>query len=110
MLEYVHEALLCLAVFRDKFQVAYGNVLLFSCSPDPEPSKEVADVFKCIAGVFVASNLHMKMGKTSGQSISSEHFGIPQLWEFFCQPFGENAFLKKAPKTENENLNKLHSF
>ena len=47
------------------------------------------------------------MGKIIGKSIKSEHFGILQFWEFFCQPFGENPFSKNAPKTENEKLKKL---
>ena len=56
------------------------------------------------SGVLFASKLHMEMGKTIGESIISKHFGILQLWEFFCQPFGENTFSKNATKTNNGNL------
>jgi len=84
-------------------------LVLFSRSPVPEHSKEIGDVFKCIGSVF-ASNLHMEMGKIIGKSIRSEHFGILQFWEFFCQPFGENTFSKNAPKTKNKKLKKVSSF
>jgi len=57
--------------------------------------------------MFFASILHMEMGKTIGQTIRSEHLGILQFWEFFCQPFGENTFFENAPKTKNERLQKL---
>ena len=62
------------------------------------------------SGMCFASNLHMEMGKIIGKSIRSEHFGILQFWEFFCQPFGENTFSKNAPKTNNEKLKKISSF
>ena len=39
--------------------------------PVPGPSKQVGDVFKCIWGVFVASNLHVEMVKTVAQSLRS---------------------------------------
>jgi len=52
----------------------------------------------------------MEMGKIIGKSIRSEHFGILQFWEFFCQPFGENTFSKNGPKTKIEKLKKLKSF
>jgi len=52
----------------------------------------------------------MEMGKIIGKSIGSEHFGILQFWEFFCQPFGENTFSKNAPKTKNGKLKKLLKF
>ena len=54
--------------------------------------------------VFFASNLHMEMGEIIGKSISSEHFGILQFWEFFCQPFGENTFSKNVPKRVGGSL------
>jgi len=57
--------------------------------------------------MFFASDLHMEKGKIIGKSISSEHFGILQVWEFFCQSFGQNAFSKNGPKTKIEKLNKL---
>jgi len=60
--------------------------------------------------MFFASNLHMEMVKIMGKSIRSEHFGILQVWEFFCQPFGENTFSKNGPKTKIEKLKKLSSF
>jgi len=59
------------------------------------------------SGVFFASNLHMEMGKIIGKSIGSEHFGILQFWELFCQRFGENTFSKNGPKTKIEKLKKL---
>jgi len=46
----------------------------------------------------------MEMGKIIGKSIGSEHFGILQFGEFFCQPFGENTFPKNGPKTKIEKL------
>jgi len=49
----------------------------------------------------------MEMGRIMGKSIGSEHLGILQFWEFFCQPFGENTFSKNAPKTENEKLENI---
>jgi len=52
----------------------------------------------------------MEMCKIIGKSIGSEHFGILQFWEFFCQPFGENTFSKNGPKTNIEKLKKLKSF
>ena len=58
------------------------------------------------SGMFFESNSHMEMGKTIGQSISSEHFGILQLWEFLCQPFGENAFSKKCTQKKHEQYKK----
>ena len=62
------------------------------------------------SGMCFASNLHMEMGKIIRKSIRSEHFGILQFWEFFCQPFGENTFSKNAPKTKIEKLKKISSF
>jgi len=56
------------------------------------------------SGVCFASNLHMEMRKIIRKSIGSEHLGILQFWEFFCQPFGENTFSKNAPKMKNEKL------
>jgi len=61
-------------------------------------------------GCFFASNLHMEMGQIMRKSIRSEHFGILQFWEFFCQPFVENTFSKNAPKTKNEKLKKYQVF
>jgi len=46
----------------------------------------------------------MKTGKIIRKSIRSEHLGISQFWEFFCQPFGENAFSKNGPQTNIEHL------
>jgi len=60
--------------------------------------------------MFFASNLHMEMGKTIGQSIRSQDLGIFQFWELFCQPFGKNTFTKSATKTTNGNFQKLLSF
>jgi len=62
------------------------------------------------SGMVFASNLHMEMCKIIWKSIRSEHFGILQLWEFFCQPFGENTFSKNGPKTKIEKLKKPSSF
>ena len=59
-------------------------------------SKRVGDVFKCIGDVF-SSNLHLEMGKTVGQPIRSDHFGILHFWEFFGQPLGENTCPRNAP-------------
>ena len=57
------------------------------------------------SGTCFASNLHMEMGKIIRKSIRSEHFGILQFWEFFCQPFGENTFSKKrTPKRKMKSL------
>jgi len=61
------------------------------------------------SGMCFASNLHVEMGKIIGKSIRSEHFGILQFWEFFCQPFGETTFSKNGPKTQIEKLKKLKS-
>jgi len=52
----------------------------------------------------------MEMGKIIRKSVRSEHFGILQFWEFFCQPFGENTLSKNAPKPKNGKLKKLQSF
>jgi len=46
----------------------------------------------------------MEMGKIIRKSIGSEHFGILQFWEFFCQPFGENTFSKNDPKRKMKSL------
>jgi len=52
----------------------------------------------------------MEMGKIIKKSIGSEHFGILQFWEFFCQPFGENTFSKNEPKTNIEKLKNFKGF
>jgi len=52
----------------------------------------------------------MEMGKIIGKSIGSEHFGILQFREFFCQPFGENTFSKDGPKTKIEKLKNFKVF
>jgi len=83
-----------------KFRVSF---CVFSL---PDHSEEVGDVFKCIGDGFCIE-LHREMGKTIGKSIRSEHFGILQFWEFFCQPFGENQLSKNAPKTNNGNLKQV---
>jgi len=57
--------------------------------------------------MYFASNLQMEMCKIIGKSIGSEHFGILQFGEFFCQPFGENTFSKNGPKTK---IGKLKNF
>ena len=62
------------------------------------------------SGMCFASNLHMETGKIIRKSIRSEHFGILQFWEFFCQPFGENTLSKNGPKTNIEKLKKPQSF
>ena len=62
------------------------------------------------SGMCFASNLHMEMGKIIRKSIRSEHLGILQFWEFFCQPFGENTFSKNTSKTNNEKLKKYQVF
>jgi len=56
------------------------------------------------SGMFFASSFHMEIGKTITKSIRSEYFGILQLWEFFCQPFGENIFRKTDPKRKSKSL------
>ena len=43
------------------------------------------------------------MGKIIGKSIRSEHFGVLQLWELFCQPFGENLFSERGPKRASKS-------
>jgi len=50
------------------------------------------------SGVFVASNLHVDLGKTIGQSIRSKHFGFLNFGGYIGQLFGENTFSKNAPK------------
>jgi len=60
--------------------------------------------------MFFASKLHMEMGKTIGQSIRSEHFGIFQFWELFCQLFGKNTFPKSAATTNTGKLKKRKMF
>ena len=59
------------------------------------------------SGVFVASNLHMEMGKTIGQSIRSEHFWILHFGEFFCSVFSGPGAL---PKRSGTCLNALGMF
>ena len=62
------------------------------------------------SGMFFAWNLHMEMGKTIGQSIRSEHFGILQFGEFFCQPFGEIHFRKTDPKRKSKSSKNVKVF
>jgi len=47
----------------------------------------------------------MEMGKITGKSMISEHFGILQLWEFFASPSG-----KMHPKRTMESLKKYQVF
>jgi len=75
----------------------------------PEPSKEVGDVFKCIGDVFTV-NLHMEMGKTIGQSIISEHLGVLQFGELFCQPFREKYILEKTHSERTTTTSKTIKF
>ena len=45
------------------------------------------------SGVFVASNLHVDMGKTIVQSIRSKHFWIfTMLGYYFARPSGDHIF------------------
>jgi len=67
----------------------------------------VGDVFKSIRGVFVASNLHMGIGTTIGQSIRSEHFRIFNFGSYFASPSGKIQFSKNAPEAKHEQINKL---
>jgi len=67
------------------------------------PSKQVWDVFKCIWGVFVASNLHVARVRTIVQSIESKHFWIFNSSEqSFASPSGRTHFREPAPKTKKE--------
>jgi len=67
----------------------------------------VGDVFKS-SGMLFASNLHLEIGKTIGQSTRSEQFWIfYNCGSSFASPSGKTHFRKNAPKTKNGNLKKL---
>jgi len=54
----------------------------------PEPSVEVGDVLHA-SGMFFASNLHMDMGKTIGQSLRFDFLGFYIFGSSFASPSGQ---------------------
>jgi len=96
-----------LLFFRGEFNFFQGFVSFFVFS-GPGAFKRGRGRVQMDLGCFFASNLHMEIGKSIGQTIRSEHFGFLQFWEFFRQPFGENTFSKKKkhPKRTTKKLKK----